>query len=105
MEVFAYIGGLVAAAALFLWAVERIAKKIGGRRAWALFLVGVPMAIGATAAYVGREQLQWWEILAYTLGAPIAVFLVLLAALLVLLPHLIFVPIGALCDRIRKKRT
>ncbi|AYQ28777.1 MULTISPECIES: hypothetical protein [unclassified Polaromonas] len=102
-EVIAYIAILVGLAAGFLWGIERIAKRIGGRNTWLLFLVGLPLVAGVMVAWLNRTELAWWQLVLYPLVAPFVASAVLLLAYAAVNPYALIALVGALCRRARER--
>jgi len=67
------IVGLFGGAALLLWLLEGVAKLIGGRTTWMLFLVVVPLAVSVALSLSNWERLVWWERILYPLSGPVGV--------------------------------
>ena len=99
LEIAAGIGGVVAFAAAFLWIIEKIARFIGGRNTWLLFLVALPFLGGAFLAYANRVELKWWQILTFPFVAPMITTLVLTACIMVINP---FDTISLLCASVKR---
>jgi len=56
---------------LLLWSIERLARKIGGRKTALLFIGIIPALAGLVAAYLNRENLRWWEFILYPMSGPL----------------------------------
>ena len=80
LQLFAALGLLVGVAAALLWVVEAVAKVIGGRNTWLVFLVAIPFAVSLAVTVLSWEKLVWWERLAYSLSGPLVAVALLFAA-------------------------
>ena len=66
----AYAVALVLIAVVFLWLVEGVAKLIGGRNTWLVFLGVIPLAASFMYSLHNWEHLVWWQRLLYPLAGP-----------------------------------
>lgn len=79
LQLITLIGLLVGVSAAILWVVEAVAKLMGGRNTWLLFLVAVPFSISLAVTLLNWEKLVWWERLAYSLSGPLVAVALLFA--------------------------
>jgi hypothetical protein len=75
-----YVIALVVIAAGVLWLFESIARRIGGRNTWLLFLGIIPVAFSLMYSIHNWEHLVWWERIVYPLAGPVLAAALLLAA-------------------------
>lgn len=80
------IGIVVGFAAVLLWFVEGIAKLIGSRRTWMLFLVGLPLVCSVGISVWQWERLIWWERIVYPLSGPSVMILLLFGGFVAINP-------------------
>ena len=72
LYVLATVAGVIAFAAGLLWLIEAIAKLIGGRNTWLLFLGAIPCLIGIAVAVLSWNSLPWWQAMLLPVAAPVA---------------------------------
>lgn len=75
-----YVVALLVTAAVFLWLVEGVAKLIGGRNTWLLFLGVIPLVVSWVYSLHNWEHLAWWQRLLYPLAGPVLAGALLLLA-------------------------
>ena len=85
-----YVVTLLVTAAIFLWLVEGVAKLIGGRNTWWLFLGLIPLVVGLLYSLHNGAHLVWWQRVLYPLAGPV------LAGALLLLAFAAINPVDAL---------
>jgi hypothetical protein len=102
ISIVAGIGAVLGLAAVILWSIEALARRIGGKRTTILLLGVIPSLIGAGVAYLDRVNLQWWELLLYPLAGPVVACGVLVLGYVAVSPFGIPDILGLVCSMISR---
>ncbi|RZI62549.1 MAG: hypothetical protein EOP37_03035 [Rubrivivax sp.] len=72
------IAFVVGLAAGIIRLIELCAQRLGSPNTWLIFLVGVPMLMGAIVGYLKRADMAWWQMALSPVVSPAIVAVVLL---------------------------